>query len=748
MKQNKNKFTICVVVLLILSIHSGFSQQAPGIEWQKSFWADTYPTSPQQPNPPFGWTGTIPQSASSEDWFYMMTKSTGTNGKTDAYICAGYSTFINYAEKDDQGPMQIPMPTQGCEELEWTSNTGSYLKGTNKHVMAKVGLDGTLLWYHTYANGALYNVIQTSDGGYLGFGDGSSAEDGHGNLVAYNPGQGGTNNVFISPDAAPKGTDKGHLRLVKLDHNGNLQWQYMYGMEPYNALDHGASAYMTPASCGGSSAGGGLAETSEGNIMFTARAGDKNFPTIYRACVIEVDQNGMWKWGKYYGPTNAERSIGTAIKRTGTGANQKFYVSGTEYYPSTEIQRAFLMRIDNTISPTPDWKIYVEPSGGASSTNSGTKSGSTLDINAAGELLYPLVKEVDALYTDEIGTGCIERVNTVTGAIIGEINIGEIVAYDLTVSATATADGGFAVASSKHQTPQTSAWFPDNSTNQLNVPGLLPCAYSTRIHRDCGATDAYVGKYSASFTKEWETIFDSNTHRPPGDKTTWNYPDIAYYRDIRLQECIYAVVQSPDGGFVVAGNNSENFDDSYIVKLASTCTHTQLANQTISNSGPPQLALYTATDYIHTTNVIINSPSNVEFKAGNEITISSDFLAANGSGFYAHIDPSLDCTPVGGRFRNPSNNNNDISQASIFNRYDDVKFEVFPNPNNGIFNVVFSDNNIKSIIVYSLIGDKVFEKTACSDKQINIDISQFKTGLYLVKVIEGNTVTTKKILHQ
>ncbi len=766
MKLNKNAFSKCILGLLILSFQVGFSQ--PNIEWQKSYWAETYPTSPQQPGttipflpPPLdqvGLKGYILKELSSEDWFFMHQLSKGTDGKPDGYICGGYSEFIKYKENDRYGCgwTSTQALIGDCNELE----VDDYEKGGIKSIICKVDLSGNKIWYKTYCSGNISNIIQTSDGGYLALnGGGQSTEDGNGNLLAYNPGQtlghvtdyfkGGT--TCIMPPDPNSNNNKSHLELIKVDAMGNVQWEYMYGMEPYAGTD-GSNAYMLQSSNSGGSGGAGLVETSEGNFIFTAKAEDKMFPGIWRTCVIEVNPMGMWKWGKFYRPTNYN-SIGTAIKRIGSGASQSFFISGTEDYETTHAkERAFLFKIDNSASPSPIWTTYFEEIPGTSFQN-GAKAGSTLDINSAGELLVPIFKERSGRYAAENGKGFIERVDVNSGLVLvnGETPIGDIVAYDLTVGVVATADGGFAVVSSKRPGPNGSmdggnsipAYFPVSSTNPAG------CPYNYWVHNDCGASDAYVGKFDAFGNTQWEKIFDSNTNRPPGSPSSWNYPDFPDNRDIRRQECVYSIVQSPDGGFVVAGNNSENYDDCYLVKLESTCTHVVLSNITLPASGSPQSFMYQATDYIHADHVTLIPPSNLDLRAGNEITLSDGFFVPGGGGvFFAVIDPSLDCTPNGMRSSQNTNSDHIISSTNDVKKIDTDELKMSPNPNNGIFAVNFSDNSVKSIYVYNMLGEVVFSKIAFTDQQINVDITEKNNGIYIVKTIEGNSMKTKKVIRQ
>ncbi|MFT5849029.1 reprolysin-like metallopeptidase, partial [Psychroserpens sp.] len=77
-------------------------------------------------------------------------------------------------------------------------------------------------------------------------------------------------------------------------------------------------------------------------------------------------------------------------------------------------------------------------------------------------------------------------------------------------------------------------------------------------------------------------------------------------------------------------------------------------------------------------------------------------------------------------------------------------FSVYPNPNNGLFNVSLnsSSNNTISIGVFDIRGRKVFNKRYESSPTINkvIDLKNVQSGIYLLQVRDGLNSQTKKII--
>lgn len=72
-------------------------------------------------------------------------------------------------------------------------------------------------------------------------------------------------------------------------------------------------------------------------------------------------------------------------------------------------------------------------------------------------------------------------------------------------------------------------------------------------------------------------------------------------------------------------------------------------------------------------------------------------------------------------------------------------FKIFPNPSNGNFNIIFDDaNEVHSIEIISLLGQKVFEKK--NVKSASISVTNLPKGTYLIKVTKDSKSRTEKII--
>lgn len=69
---------------------------------------------------------------------------------------------------------------------------------------------------------------------------------------------------------------------------------------------------------------------------------------------------------------------------------------------------------------------------------------------------------------------------------------------------------------------------------------------------------------------------------------------------------------------------------------------------------------------------------------------------------------------------------------------------IFPNPNAGVFTVKATENN-SSVAVYSIIGENVYSSKLAKGNN-SIDLTNLAAGSYIVKVNNGGTLVTKRVV--
>jgi len=75
---------------------------------------------------------------------------------------------------------------------------------------------------------------------------------------------------------------------------------------------------------------------------------------------------------------------------------------------------------------------------------------------------------------------------------------------------------------------------------------------------------------------------------------------------------------------------------------------------------------------------------------------------------------------------------------------DDITFSVHPNPSNGYFNIT-SSHNLNYISVTDLNGRIIYEMHIVSDNNYTLNLSEFAAGSYILRVMDENGSTYKKI---
>jgi hypothetical protein len=70
---------------------------------------------------------------------------------------------------------------------------------------------------------------------------------------------------------------------------------------------------------------------------------------------------------------------------------------------------------------------------------------------------------------------------------------------------------------------------------------------------------------------------------------------------------------------------------------------------------------------------------------------------------------------------------------------------IYPNPGNGLFTIA-GVGNAEQILVSSPDGRLVFENIQHGEPVIEINLTGLAKGVYIVKIVGGNTVQTRKIV--
>ncbi|MDD5570451.1 MAG: M43 family zinc metalloprotease [Bacteroidales bacterium] len=165
-------------------------------------------------------------------------------------------------------------------------------------------------------------------------------------------------------------------------------------------------------------------------------------------------------------------------------------------------------------------------------------------------------------------------------------------------------------------------------------------------------------------------------------------------------------------------------------------------------------------------NVTINKGANINFIAGSDIFINSEFTVKAGGEFYAYIGPT--CPPIipANYFvQNKINNSNDKelyflendnnitgSNASNKNTFFENDFKLFPNPFNSTTTIKYTlpKANYVKLIIYNSMNLKVAELVSTTQTegthQIIFDGTNFSGGIYYCIFETDNFRKVEKIV--
>ncbi|MEM9920085.1 MAG: hypothetical protein AAF990_18460, partial [Bacteroidota bacterium] len=358
------KYASLILLLFGLLFHTSTaqSQTGPPIEWQKIDWA------PVKPNGPLG--DIVPvtaqtQAESGEDWWYAHENIYDAAENHIGYITTGYATWINktFVSKGcTSNSLNTKIPN--CR----TGEDASRRFGVTRATVARYDLSGKMVWCRAFNLGTFSNVIQTSTkDGFIAIGETNSVTDlakytpsttsQNVDWLSYNPTAAAPTDIFDRCGGYPNPVQR-HMNVVKIDNDGNVVWNYLYGIEAYDAPNDGLIAATTR------SIGTDLVEGPWGNLRCVGSATDLADNGVKKVFVVDLDmQTGYVNSMNLFGQAGTD-SEAKAIALS--DQNNTYAVTGYMGYTGATRSRAFASLLspapafNNPAVLNPFWTVYAD----------------------------------------------------------------------------------------------------------------------------------------------------------------------------------------------------------------------------------------------------------------------------------------------------------------------------------------------------------------------------------------------------
>ncbi len=276
--------------------------------------------------------------------------------------------------------------------------------------------------------------------------------------------------------------------------------------------------------------------------------------------------------------------------------------------------------------------------------------------------------------------------------------------------------------------PATDTW-----TQKADFPGASRQACYSFIYDGL----AYIGGGEENYSSIYNDTYQYNP-----ETNTWLIVDSLEFPDNSTAWCSSFVLGN--SVYVGLGANfnggSLNFSDNFFkISFASEIAVTEIningGNQITNQSGTLQMYAEVLPENASDNSVSWSISNGSEF---GEIS-DEGLLTAIANGVLTVRATANDGSFIFGE------TDVEISNQNVGIEKINYGFSIFPNPTNGKLNFDFTNQNIKTIKVFDLIGNELIKKTKVINYE-TIDLSNLEKGIYLIEISNFKKIFTTKII--
>lgn len=542
---------------------------------------------------------------SGEEWWFGHANYT-EQGVVTGTVTAGYSSWPNCFWMGSGC-------TQTVEEriiADYVGNPNAWApsaqeferadhrKGETRATVARFDLKGHMLWYRHLLPGLAYNVTEDADGNILVVGHSyTNVWPDDLNLSDPDPSQNDNAVIRYNADGVTDmstldcSTMSGYFRkqgfLAKLSPTGRILWCTLLTAEPSVLPGWSIGSIMNDVVA--------LSDGGQQNYWVVGRS--ERFGNDTKPYIAKVSENGalladLWCDVTAHPelPDNwPDQGFGWLFSLSKDPFSDLLVLSGvTQGTLGTHAVMGLLDPSGPDLAPewchtTSDPVDAVVQQGGHNTNFLNFSTGGAFVRNSLNDtwVVWPALANyfIPNIYSEASGAYLKVHAFDLLGGYQWTTDLGQVAAYDLQCDAVATADGAVAVISTKWDAdfsyPSDLFGWSDLPASasacvlndfgydvDLFTPGVQVFNWQAAAELQYWNTDPFVAKLNTdNGTMLWCVQWDADAN---ADFECW--PE-----DIRNQECMYRITEAPDGGLVVSGNSSHNFDDYYLAKLFPDC---------------------------------------------------------------------------------------------------------------------------------------------------------------------------------